>query len=543
MTCSPSAQAPKSNKRQRSEQNGKLAGRCSPCSATRLEQRGQAMLAGCAELSAIRHGSLSALDAWQAHIKAEHKDMLIRIALVLCIFCLNKDLVGSELSRQLDAACRQHSSADIACVVMDAYDGRVIYQYQADQQRHLASVTKLLVSAAAFCELGPDYEMRTSLYRLGHLSNNSIPGLGIIGRGDPCLDEHFTDKKPNLIFERWAARLKSLGIQRVKGDLVIDASYFSGPAKPLSYPQDHRNQQQWYSAPASAFAWNDNCIEVRAVPTSPGKACRIEIRPNSPAIKSINKSKTVAAKGNKTFIVSRLENKNTVAVSGKYHKTTSWFPLSIHDNADQLAGDHCKYILEQQGIKIDGRVRIDTFNVNADQLLFEHSSKLTPALNILNQRSQNFYGEQILRILGQRFQNQGSVDFGCAAVKHYLNKHLKMPSDNMHILDGSGLSYDNKASARQIGQLLHGMHRHQHKTVFYNSLRTPTYSWAKKTPSRVKTGSLAIARCLAGYIDSKNKQRRYAFAILINKGSAKSFSWASKLREQLYKIMVQRLHR
>ena len=501
------------------------------------------MLAGSAELSAIRHGSLSAKYAWQGHSITQHRSMLVRILIFICILWPQKDLASSELKRALDAACRQQSAADISCVIMDAYDGRVIYQYQADQQRHLASVTKLLVSAAALCELGPDHEMRTSLYRLGPISNGSIPGLGIIARGDPCLDEHFTNKNPNLIFERWATRLKALGISRIKGNLLIDSSYFSGPAKAPTYPQDHRNQQQWYSAPASAFAWNDNCIEVRAVPQKPGQACRIEIRPQSSAIKIINKTKTVSSKGNKTFIVSRLENKNTIVVSGSYKKTTSWFPLSIHDDADKLAGDHCAYILEQQGISIDGQVRIQTFANTAEQLLFEETNTLSPALDILNQRSQNFYGEQIIRILGQRFQNQGSLDFGCAAVKHYLNKHIQMPTADMSILDGSGLSYDNKATARQITQLLHGMHRHTYKSAFYNSLRTPSYSWAKSVPSRVKTGSLAIARCLAGYIDSKDRQRRYAFAILINKGSSKSFSWASKLREQLYRIMVQQIHR
>ena len=501
------------------------------------------MLAGSAELSAIRHGSLSAKYTWQGHSISQHSSMFVRILILICILWPHKDLASSELKRALDAACRQQSAADISCVIMDAYDGRVIYQYQADQQRHLASVTKLLVSAAALCELGPDHEMRTSLYRLGPITDGSIPGLGIIARGDPCLDEHFTNKNPNLIFQRWATRLKALGISRIKGNLLIDSSYFSGPAKAPTYPQDHRNQQQWYSAPASAFAWNDNCIEVRAVPQKPGQACRIEIRPQSSAIKIINKTKTVSSKGNKTFIVSRLENKNTIVVSGSYKKTTSWFPLSIHNDADKLAGDHCAFILEQQGITIDGQVRIQTFANTAEQLLFEETNTLSPALDILNQRSQNFYGEQIIRILGQRFQNQGSLDFGCAAVKHYLNKHIQMPTADISILDGSGLSYDNKATARHITQLLHGMHRHSYKSAFYNSLRTPSYSWAKSVPSRVKTGSLAIARCLAGYIDSKDRQRRYAFAILINKGSSKSFSWASKLREQLYRIMVQHLHR
>lgn len=464
---------------------------------------------------------------------------LIRLLLLILLPVLH--LAASDLDAQISWLCRQQpAGAQIACVVIDCHSGAVIADYQADRAMRLASITKVLVSAAALCELGPDYEMRTSLYRIGKQTGQRIPALGIIARGNPCLDEHFTDRKPNLIFERWAEQLKQQGISEIGGDLIVDASMFSGPAKAPTFPQDHRNQQQWYSAPASAFAWNDNCIEVRAVPGRPGKRCAIEYRPQSPSIKIINKTKSVSKGGNKTFIVSRQASSNTIIVSGSYSRTTSWFPLSIHEDAAQLAADHCKYIFESAGLQVRGRARIDSFQTSPESLLFEDSDKLLPALNILNQRSQNFYGEQIIRILGHHYQGQGNLDFGTAAVKHYIDKHLAISDNSMRLLDGSGLSYDNRASARCIAQVLHKMTRHRHADAFYQSLRTPVYNWAKNEPSRVKTGSLAVARCLAGYIDDGHKHR-YAFAILINKGQARSFSWASRLREKLYRLLIQGL--
>ncbi len=355
------------------------------------------------------------------------------------------------------------------------------------------------------------------------------------------MDEHFTDKQPNRIFESWAQQLKDRGIHKIEGDLVIDTSHFSGPGKPSTYPQDHANQQQWYSAPASAFAWNDNCIEVRAVPQQNGSACRIETRPFSRSIKIINKSKSVNSHANKNFIVSRSAQSNTVIVSGKYKKTTSWFPLSIHEDADLLAGDHCMHILKKSGITITGSVKIGRFPNNKESLLFEHNNTLLPALNILNQRSQNIYGEQILRILGYQFRKQGSITDGVAAVNAYLAKHLGMNNSDINIVDGSGLSYANKGSALDICNLLSAMSKHDYSKEFYASLRTAPYSWAKQAPSRVKTGSLSVARCLAGYLDNADGSKRYAFAILLNKDKATSISWASKLREQLFKVMLKQV--
>ncbi|MFW5751416.1 MAG: D-alanyl-D-alanine carboxypeptidase/D-alanyl-D-alanine-endopeptidase [Planctomycetota bacterium] len=412
------------------------------------------------------------------------------------------------------------------CVTQVA-DGRVLGAHAADRRLSMASLTKLYVSAAALAELGPNHEFRTRMHALGPIRDGSCPGLVVVGGGDPCLDEHFTDGDPDAVFRDWAARLASAGVERIDGDLIIDGSMFSGPIRPATYPGDARNIQRWYCAPASAFAWNDNCIEVRVVPASPGQPALVETRPDSPRITIDNNTRSLGSGGSKGLVAWRHQHANTVVVNKHYSSTTSWFPFAIHEDPDLLAGDHLATVLAQAGIALSGQVRRGTVPADAP-LLFTVRNPLTPALNILNQRSQNFYGEQILRVLGHARHGTGSLETGIAATTAVLTEH-GLDAAGFTLLDGSGLSYGNEASARSVVDLLALMAAHPHAVIYHDSLKqrqVPLPGGGTLT-IKVKTGHLAIAHCLAGYI-TDDHGRRYAFACIANRAGARSVAWGDR---------------
>ena len=404
--------------------------------------------------------------------------------------------------------------------------GETVYAHHPDTQLAMASLTKLYVSAAGLTALGPDFHFQTRVHALGPVQGGSVPGIGIIGGGSPCLDEHHTDKQPDLIFVNWANQLKQAGITRIDGDVVIDNRLFSGPDKPATYPQDHLNQQKWYSAPASAFAWNDNCIEARALPTAIGQPAQVEVRPRSNRI-AITNSCTTDAKGRVYF--SRAEGSNGVRVSGKCAKETAWNPMAIHTDADLLAGDHCAAVLSDHGIAITGHVRLGAVPPTG-ALLIDQRDPLLPAINILNSRSQNFYGEQLIRVLASERGQPGSIEAGSATVREVLGTELGLNLDHWTIVDGSGLSYENSASARSVAELLAAMAASPHGLDYRHSLKE---KWSGKTRGWVKTGSLSISRCLAGFVEGPG-DRDYVFAILLNRADAKSIGWASGIRDRLF---------
>ncbi|MDA3960946.1 MAG: D-alanyl-D-alanine carboxypeptidase/D-alanyl-D-alanine-endopeptidase [Planctomycetota bacterium] len=463
----------------------------------------------------------------------------MRLTLALLIVALWPGcLPAADLSAQLRSlinAAPDGSRASIA--VIDCATGKWVFQAEAERPQRIASVAKLLVSSAALLELGPDYQFTTTLVSLGPIVAGAAPGLGVIGGGSPCLDEHFSDKQPDRIFVAWATQLTHAGVQRIDGDLVVDNRLFAGPIRPSTYPDDHTNAQRWYSAPASAFAFNDNCIEVRVVPGVSGQAARVETRPRSNRIAINNRTTTVTSKPSPGLIVTRAHHANSLTVSGRYRKTSSWFPLAIHEDPDLLAGDHLAALLKDAGIPLSGTVRLGAMNPAAGPVLVTQHDPLLPALQILNQRSQNFYGEQILRVIGAHRTGSGSIAAGTEAVLGVLRADLGLALDSVTLLDGSGLSYNNRASAGDICRLLAAMDQGPHAEIFSGTLKD---KWSGKVRARVKTGSLNVARCLAGYIPGQNSTN-YAFAILLNKHSAKSIYWANTLRDKSFQAMAKAL--
>lgn len=462
---------------------------------------------------------------------------MIRWALLL-VANLTAMLWAVDAPQTARTAATAPAAGHAAVRIVRCSDGQEVLAINANQPLMMASVTKLFTAAAALYELGPDYEFATRVVAGAAPSGGAVPWLGVIASGTPALDEHHTERQPDRIFIEWANQLKAAGITRVSGDLIIDASLFSGPITPDSYPGGDRNVQAWYSAPASAFAWNDNCIEVRVVPTRPGETARVDVRPRSDLIQVTNRTSTVAS-GGKGLIVHRRPTANAVVVSGRYHEATSWYPMAIHEQPDLLAGHHMAAILRDEGITIAGDVVLGPLPNTSGPTVVTHRDPLMGSLTILNQRSQNFYGEQIFRLLGHRRHGTGSVAAGRLAAPSILTTSTGLPLTHTTILDGSGLSHGNRSSARDVTDLLVALHRDQTLGPLFAS--TLKDKWRRSIKGLVKTGTLRNARALAGYIDGADGHR-YAFAILLERGETRDIGWAIQLRDHLFNAIADDLN-
>jgi len=443
---------------------------------------------------------------------------------------------GADLGATVDALLATVPNGGIAGVAMAELDARRwVIQRNADRPLSLASTTKLVTSAAALIGLGPDYRFRTRLIGLGVLGGDgALPGLGVIGGGSPCFDEHFAEQRdPDNVFRGFAADLKRQGVRRIAGDLVIDARLFNGPIRPATWPDDQANLQRWFSAPCAAFAWNDNCIEVRIVPGAVGKPCAIETRPRSPRIKVVNQTRSLASGAGKNAI-SRALDSNTVLVSGTCGRTTAWFPLAIAADPDLLIGDHLKALLADAGIPVSGQVRLGAVDPAAGPLLVDLQQPLVPAINVMNQHSHNFYSEQLLRLLGVAHSGDGSISAGCAAALTLLEGRFGTGMGPLALIDGCGLSYGNEASASYLVNLLDAMNRSDLGALYRASLKEKDAAGAH---GLVKTGTHNESRALAGYLIGADK-RTYAFAILLNRGSTASVTWGNSLREKLFEALA-----
>ncbi len=448
-------------------------------------------------------------------------------------------LAGSELSNDLDQALRAVPAGGRAGVVVyDCATDTMLYSHDPDTPMSLASTTKLLVTAAAFNACGPGWQFATRAYGLGpKTADGGVPGFGVIGGGDPCLDD-LTYDDPAQPFREWADLLKKQGVTRIDGDVVIDNRLFAGPAFPPTYPQDLKNRQSWYSAPASAFAWNDNCIDLRVVPGAPGQPGEVQVRPLSARVQVRNLSRSVGGHSDPEIVYNRDLDANAVVVSGTTGDTTAWFPLAQAGDPDLLAGDELKAVLVQSGIAVSGSVRIGAVDAKAGPLLVDQRHDLLPALTVMNQHSQNFYAEQMLRLVGREHGGDGSIAAGCQGVLATLKPLLGARADTITLVDGSGLSYDDRAPASTMLALVLAMLKSPAGNDFVGTLKgkDADYRDAATGMGHVKTGTHAEGCCLVGVIDLA-PNHRIAFASLLNKGTAKNFDWSGNLRRVIYKTL------
>ena len=177
-------------------------------------------------------------------------------------------------------------SAAVSVAIAELETGEVVYARNPDQAETIASVTKMLSSAAALHYLGPTYKFHTTFWRRGEVHDGNLVGsLLVVGGGDPNISGRFYENDSFAVFDRWAEGLKQAGIVRVSGDLILNASAFDGIYRHPDWPPDR--DTRWYQAPISALSYNDNVVIVSVGRGAlPGAPAIVSIDPDTDIVQS-----------------------------------------------------------------------------------------------------------------------------------------------------------------------------------------------------------------------------------------------------------------
>lgn len=116
-------------------------------------------------------------------------------------------------------------------LVVDADSGKALCARAANQQRSLASNTKLFTTSTALSRFGPEYRIATKLLSDGRISpDGTLHGdLYLQGAGDPALGmPSFYDRYVGLGTNLFAlkAQLRAAGVRAVTGRLYADDTVF-----------------------------------------------------------------------------------------------------------------------------------------------------------------------------------------------------------------------------------------------------------------------------------------------------------------------------
>ena len=140
-----------------------------------------------------------------------------------------------DISRVFKYARMGKAQFSIAVYSLDTKE--FVYKRNLKQALTPASLTKLFTSYSAYSTLGPDYELPTTIWcDDNNLEDNIIDGdLYFVGSGDAL----FARKDLDTLF----SLIKKRGIKEIKGDVVIDQSYFDDEYDRFHYSGDRDRVQ------------------------------------------------------------------------------------------------------------------------------------------------------------------------------------------------------------------------------------------------------------------------------------------------------------
>lgn len=110
------------------------------------------------------------------------------------------------------------NSASIGINVISTKSGEILFSNNSLRLHHPASTTKLFTTATALTKLGTDFQFETTLYTDRNTESDLSNNIYLKGKGDPLLRIDDIEELVN--------GLVKLGINSIKGDIIVDESYF-----------------------------------------------------------------------------------------------------------------------------------------------------------------------------------------------------------------------------------------------------------------------------------------------------------------------------
>jgi serine-type D-Ala-D-Ala carboxypeptidase/endopeptidase (penicillin-binding protein 4) len=430
-----------------------------------------------------------------------------------------------ELGRIFDAPA--FDRMQWAVVVQSLQTGETLYSRNATKLMMPASNMKIVTLAASAERLGWDFSYETRLVSSAPVANGVLEGdLVVVGSGDPTIGSR--GGGATRVFEQWADRLLADGITAINGRIVADARAFDRETLGAGWAWDYLASS--YAAGVSALQFNESTADVAVRPGAvAGAPAFVEVRPIESGL-ILDKQVTTVAGGAADLDVSRLPGSNRLVVRGT-------IPLASPEVVQAATVDRpalyfarmLRATFVAKGIRVKGEAveYEDVYAVPPDApvrlLLSHHSAPLSEFARVLMKVSQNQYAETLLRTLGAR-SGTGTAAAGQRVVREVLDGWGVAP-DAYILSDGSGLSRYNYVCAEMLVKILRQVWRDpRHHDPFVATLPiggqdgtiSRRFVGTKAAGNvRAKTGSIANARALSGYVTTADGEP-LVFSVIAN---------------------------
>jgi serine-type D-Ala-D-Ala carboxypeptidase/endopeptidase (penicillin-binding protein 4) len=415
----------------------------------------------------------------------------------------------------------QAQDVRVAVHVRDVSCAGELVALESDRSMRPASNLKLVTSAAALVLLGADWKFETVFTSAGPVVGGQLGGdLVVHAAGDPLYQSE-SGGDVRALLEPVVRELRALGIQAVEGDLVLDEGSFAPPAPGPAWPAANQHWTE-FCALAGGFSANAGCLTALVTPGAVGQAARVVVRPEHHGLPLELDVRTGAKRS--TLDVRVGVQGGVVRVEGSIPAgIPTWKARFAAPDPVELFGNALRGALADGGIQLRGEVRRARLRPAVEaRVLGRLWTPLVDMLVPINTHSNNACADQVFFALGRAVEGQGTRAGGGAAVARALER-LGVPCAGFVQVDGSGLSRDDRVSARQISALLQAVSKLEPRTfqAFFESLASPaedgTLDRRLSTLAghvRAKTGFIAGTSALSGFLETR-AGRSLAFSILV----------------------------
>ena len=449
------------------------------------------------------------------------------IVFILLFFVSTIAQPNQRLPSQLDKALRKAGipQSAVSIYALNLPKEKVALDFQSKKQLNPASVMKLVTTLAALEILGPNYRWVTDVYASGKLNSETLYGdLIFKGYGDPSLNLES--------FWMLLNKIRSRGIRQIKGNIVLDRSYFKLPFHdPAVFDgKPHRP----YNLGPDALMVNFRSSQITFVPDQKARKINTYVVPHLPQLQIINKLRL----SNKTCWhwpdTPKVEGKKVTFLGSFSRRCGQRQRYYTFLSADEYFSNIFNKLWTDLGGSLDGKV-IPGLVKNSDQLLLRHSSD--PLANIIknvNKFSSNPMARQVYLTLGSN-NNKKNTGFSPANAEKELKLWLQtigITGAELTIENGSGLSRNSRISAFNLGKILKHAWHSPLMPEFVSTLpilsvdgtlRKRLHHSPLSGKGHFKTGYVKGVRSIAGYLTNKRAQK-ILIVCLVNHPKAKK-SW------------------
>ena len=414
----------------------------------------------------------------------------------------------------------------VAVVIQEVGSTVPTLTHRADAAMNPASVMKLVTSFVGLEWLGPAFTWKTEAFLDGELKDGILTGnLVLKGYGDPKITLEY--------FWLLLRDLRQKGLRDIKGDLVLDRSYFSANG----HDPGRFDEQPLRAYNVGPDALLVNFKTVRFILTPDPDHRRVTVRaepaPAGLTVKNTLKLTNVECGDWKANARAGFANsgadKAEATFMGAYALACgeqSWYVSLMHHAG--FAGGVFRQLWQETGGTLSGQVKDGAPGAGAKPFATLKSPQLAEIVRDINKFSNNVMARQLfLTIDAQANGPPATAERAATTIREWL-KRRGMNFPELVIENGAGLSRVERISAEHLNQLLQTAFASPIMPEFISSFALTAVDGTMKKrlqgtgaagQAHIKTGTLDGVRAAAGYVLDASG-RRWTVVGIINHPNA-----------------------